>query len=152
MRKITLLAVVAALMLAIVGGTAIAKSENSGKGNSGKGKATYNFDGTLDAVSTDAVDENGAPTPKAVSLTVTDAHGRASREAIERLGTDQVDFKVTDSTKIEIDDAPATLEDLQSHLGAEDVRVQAKAAKAATEFDARKVSIETEEEDENEDN
>jgi hypothetical protein len=58
MKRITILAVVAALMLAVVGGTAIAESGSgksgsgggkpgSGGGNSGKKMVTYNFFGTV---------------------------------------------------------------------------------------------------------
>ena len=46
----------------------------------------------------------------------------------------------------EVDDEPATLEDLQNHLG-EEVRVQSKAARDATEFGARKISLEANEDD-----
>jgi hypothetical protein len=38
------------------------------------------------------------------------------------------------------------VEDLQNHLG-EEVRVQSKAARDPTEFDARKISLETNEDD-----
>ena len=44
----------------------------------------------------------------------------------------------------EVDDEPATLEDLQNHLG-EEVRGQSKVARVATDFDARKISLETNE-------
>jgi hypothetical protein len=44
----------------------------------------------------------------------------------------------------ELNDEPATVEDLQKHLGKE-VRLQSKAARDATEFGARKISTETNE-------
>ena len=47
-------------------------------------------------------------------------------------------------TKTDVDDEPATLEDLQNNLG-EEARVQSKAARDATEFGARKISMETNE-------
>jgi hypothetical protein len=54
MKKITLLALIGALMLAIVGGTAVAKKggDNSGpgSGNSGKKIVTYGFFGTVTEV------------------------------------------------------------------------------------------------------
>jgi hypothetical protein len=50
----------------------------------------------------------------------------------------------TDKGKPAARGRPATLEDLQNHLG-EEVRVQSKAARDATEFGAREVSIETNE-------
>jgi hypothetical protein len=46
----------------------------------------------------------------------------------------------------EVDDGPATLEDLQNHLG-EEVRVESKSKRRSTEFGARKISLETNEDD-----
>ena len=48
--------------------------------------------------------------------------------------------------RTDIDDESATLEDLQNHLG-EEVRVRSKAARDATEFGVRKISLETNEDD-----
>ena len=122
MRKTVILMAVAALMVALVAGTAAAKQ-------GGKGKATYNFDGTVQEVASDG---------SYVVVDVTDGNKRARAH----LGIQQ--FGVTPETKIEVNEEEAELSDL---VAGDEVRVQSKAAKDATEFVARKISVEIEEED-----
>ena len=50
MKKITILALVCALVVTTVGGTAVAKNSGPGSPNSGKKVTTYNFDGIVTAV------------------------------------------------------------------------------------------------------
>lgn len=121
MRKLMLLAAVAALVVALAAGTATAKQN-------GKNRATYNFKGTVEQVAEDG---------SYVVVDVTDGNRRARAH----LGVQQ--FGVTEETKIEINEEDALLSEL---VPGDEVKVQSKAAKDATEFVARKISVETEEE------
>jgi hypothetical protein len=134
MRKVTILVAVATLMVALVAGTAAAKQN-------GKYRATYNFKGTLEEVASDG---------SYVAVDVTDGNGRG-RDIAEAYAEDNpgepMVFPVTSETKVEINDAPASPSDLV--IGNE-VKIQSKAAKdatSATTFDARKVSVENETEE-----
>jgi hypothetical protein len=120
MRRLMLLAVVAALVVALAAGTATAKQN-------GKNRATYNFKGTVQEVAIDG---------SYVVVDVTDGNKRARAH----LGVQQ--FGVTEDTKVEINEEDATVSDLTA---GEEVKVQSKAAKDATEFEARKISVESEE-------
>ncbi len=131
MRKTMMLVAVAALMVALVAGSAAAKQK-------GKNTATYNFKGTLVEV---------APDGSSVSVDVTDGNGRgrevAEAYALERPNEPMV--FLTPETKVEIDDAPASLSDLAA---GDEVRVQSKAPKnAPTTFVARQISVENEQEE-----
>jgi PDZ domain-containing secreted protein len=120
MRKLMLLAVVAAMVVALAAGTATAKQN-------GKDRATYNFKGTIQGVAEDG---------SYVVVDVTDGNKRARAH----LGEQQ--FGVNEDTEVEINEEDALLSDL---VPGEEVKVQSKAAKDATEFVARKISVETEE-------
>ena len=120
MRKLMLLMAVAALVVALAAGTATAKQN-------GKNRATYNFKGTVEQVAEDG--SYGV-------VDVTDGNKRARAH----LGEQQ--FGVNEETKVEINEEDAAVSDLT--VG-EEVKVQSKAAKDATEFAARKISVETEE-------
>jgi hypothetical protein len=127
MSKAAILVAVAALMVALVAGTAAAK-------DGGKVK-TFNFKGT-------AVSEDSA----SISVEVSDGNkrGREAAEAHEAAhpGEPMV-FAVTDTTKVEIDDAPASLAEVVAAGG--EVRVQSKAPQGSDTFVARKVTVETDE-------
>ena len=116
-----LLMAVAALVVALAAGTATAKQN-------GKNRATYNFKGTVQEIAVDG---------SYVVVDVTDGNRRAR----EHLGVQQ--FGVTEDTKIEINEEDALLSEL---VPGDEVKVQSKAAKDATEFVGRKISVETEEE------
>ncbi len=116
-----LLMAVAALVVALAAGTATAKQN-------GKNRATYNFKGTVQEV---------AAGGSYLTVDVTDGNRRAR----EHLGVQQ--FGVTEDTKVEINEVEAAVSDL---VVGEEVKVQSKAPKDATEFVARKISVETEEE------
>jgi hypothetical protein len=92
-RKMAILVAVAALMVALVAGTAAAK----GRG----GMKTFNFKGT-------AVSEDGS----SISVEVSDGNtrGREAAEAHEQAhpGEPMVFAVDDDTTKVEIDDAPAS--------------------------------------------
>ena len=120
MKRLMILAAVAALVVALAAGTATAKQN-------GKNSATYNFKGTVQEVAVDG---------SYVVVDVTDGNKRAR----EHLGPQQ--FGVTEDTKVEINEEDAAVSDLT--VG-EEVKVQSKAAKDAMEFVARKISVETEE-------
>jgi len=122
MKRLMVLAAVAALVVALMAGTATAKQN-------GKNRATYNFKGTVQEVAVDG---------SYVVVDVTDGNKRAR----EHLGTQQ--FGVTEDTKVEINEEDAAVSDL---VVGEEVKVQSKAAKDATEFVARNISVEVEEED-----
>jgi enolase len=119
MRKAMILLATVALMVALVGSTAAAKQ-------GGKDRATYNFKGTVQEV---AVDGN---------YVVVDVTG-GNKRARAHLGLQQ--FGVMPETKIEVSEEEANLSDL---VQGDEVKVQSKAAKNATEFDARKISVERE--------
>jgi hypothetical protein len=118
-KRLMILAVVAALAVALAAGTATAKQ-------SGKNMATYNFKGTVQEVAADG---------SYLLVDVTDGNRRGK----EHRGVQP--FGVTAETKIEVNEEDAEL----SALAAGDkVKVQSKAAKNATEFVARKISVEME--------
>jgi hypothetical protein len=122
LKKLVILTVVAALVVALANGTATAKQN-------GKNRATYNFRGTVQEVAGDSY----------LLVDVTGGNGRAR----EHLGLQQ--FGVTTDTKIEVNEEDAELADL---VPGDEVKVQSKAAKDANEFAARKLSVEAEDDDE----
>lgn len=127
MRKVAILVAVAALMVALVAGTASAKDTEKVK--------TFNFKGT-------AVSEDGS----SISVEVSDGNkrGREAAEAHEEAhpGEPMV-VAVRDATRVEIDDAPASLSEVVAAGG--EVRVQSKAPEGSDTFVARKVTVETDE-------
>lgn len=153
MKKITLLAVVAALMLALVGGTAVAKkgsdNDNSGpgSGNSGKKTVTYGFFGTVTAVTpAGTVDPVTGVATTSDTVTVDVKKGnRAARDFVEANGDSQV-FNVDSNTKVDVDEnEDATLADVQ--VG-DEVKVQVKAAPTATApLTARQLQVKNEDDD-----
>ena len=116
MRKTMIMLATVALVVALVGGTAAAKQ-------GGKDRATYNFKGTVQEVAADG------------TYVVVDVTG-GNKRARAHLGVQQ--FGVTLETKIEVNEEGADLSDLAP---GDEVKVQSKAAKDATEFDARKISV-----------
>ena len=123
MRRAMILMAVAALMVALMAGTAAAKQN-------GKNRATYNFRGTRQEVAADG---------SYVVVDVSDGNKRARGH----LGVQQ--FGVTPDTKIEVNGEQA---DLSALVVGEQVKVQSKAAKDAQQFGARKISVEFETEKE----
>jgi hypothetical protein len=119
MRKTMIMLATVALVVALVGGTAAAKQ-------GGKDRATYNFKGTVQGVAADG------------AYVVVDVTG-GNKRARAHLGVQQ--FGVTPETKIEVNEEDADPSDLAP---GDEVKVQSKAAKDATEFDARKISVEDE--------
>jgi type 1 fimbria pilin len=119
MRKTMIVLATVALVVALVGGTAAAKQ-------GGKDRATYTFKGTVQEVAADG------------TYVVVDVTG-GNKRARAHLGVQQ--FGVTPETKIEVNEEDADLSDLAP---GDEVKVQSKAAKDATEFDARKISVESE--------
>jgi hypothetical protein len=128
MRKAVLLVAVAALMVALVAGTAAAKN--------GEKVKTFNFKGT-------AVSEDGS----SISVEVSDDNrlGREAAEAHEEAhpGEPMVFAVDDDTTRVEIDDAPASLAEVVAADG--EVRVKSKALEGSDTFVARKVTVETDE-------
>jgi hypothetical protein len=127
-RKMAILVAVAALMVALVAGTAAAKG--------GGGMKTFNFKGT-------AVSEDGS----SISVEVSDGNRRGweAAEAHEQAhpGEPMVFAVVRDTTKVEIDDAPASVAEVAAVGG--EVRVQSKAPEGSDTFVAGKVTVETDE-------
>ena len=117
MRKLVVLMAAAALVVALAAGTATAKQN-------GKNRATYNFKGTVQEVAADG---------SYLIVDVTDGNRRAR----EHVGVQQ--FGVNEDTKIEINEEDALLSEL---VPGDEVMVQSRAAKDATTFVARKVSVE----------
>ncbi len=128
MKKVTILAAAAALLVALAAETAAAKD--------GEWVKTFNFKGTT-------VSEDGS----SISVEVTDGNkcGREAAEAHEvaHPGEPMVFVVVRDTTRVEIDDAPASLSEIVAPGG--EVRAQSKAPQGSNSFVARKVSVETDE-------
>ncbi len=121
MRKVAILVAVAALTVALVAGTAAAKG--------GGGMKTFNFKG-------DAISENGS----SISVEVSDGNKRGREAGGAHPGVPMVFAVVSGTTKVEIDDAPASLAEIVAADG--EVRVQSKASDG---FVARKITVETDE-------
>ena len=125
MRKLAILVAVAALTVALVAGTAAAKG--------GGGMKTFNFKG-------DAVSENGS----SISVEVSDGNMRGREAAGAHPDVPMVFAVVSGTTKVEIDDAPASLAEIVAADG--EVRVQSKASEGSSDgFVARKITVETDE-------
>jgi hypothetical protein len=115
-RRFIVVGMLVALLVAAVGGTALAK----GQGRGGADRATFNFKGTVVSASSDAV-----------VVDVEDGNKKA--RAFEG---QQLSIAVTEDTRVERDDVRVAITDLAA---GEEVRVQSKAPRDATEFSARKV-------------
>lgn len=130
MKRMAILALVAALVVALTAGVAVAKpGKGKGKGAKGPKKAppvVYVFQGTIDSVD----EVNGAVTVKVKQA------NKAARSFVDKA----VPFKIESTTKISLDDNKALISDLR----AEDaVVVQSKAAKGATSFTANIVNAQS---------
>jgi preprotein translocase subunit YajC len=125
MKRATIFALVAALLVALTAGTALAKGKPADKGSKGKGPAvvTYVFKGTVTEVGEGSL------------LVDVEKGNRAARP----FAGQQVRFAVTEATKVELNEEEAALSDLQA---GDKVVVQSKAKKGATSFEARVVSAE----------
>ena len=121
MRKTVILMAVAALLVALVAGTAAAKQ-------GGKDRATYNFKGVVQEVAADG---------SYVDVEVMSGNKRA------RVHIGLQRFAVIPETEIEVNEEDT---ELSAIAAGDEVKVQSKAAKEATEFVARKISMEVEEE------
>ena len=130
MKRISLLVLAGALLLAMSAATATAKKPGGVNGPDKKAKlTTYVFKGEL--VSSG---EDGG------SLTVAVSGGnKAGRTAAA--GGEPLSLAVTPETKVELDGQEATFADLRA---GDDVVVQSKAPKGATSFTARVISAERE--------
>jgi hypothetical protein len=140
MRKILLLALTGALLVAMAAGTATAKGPGSGKGSDsskgqGKGKGpatvTYVFKGEMASVAEDG---------SSFEILVTDANKAGRQAAAEDA---PLNLTVTPETKVELNDQEATMADLQA---GDKVVVQSKVPKGVTSFNADKISAERAEE------
>lgn len=127
MRKVVVLAVLGAVFLAMLAGTAAAKDENRVK------TKTFNFKGTVAAVAEDG---------SSVSVEVTGGNKRA-REAAEGQAQPMV-FPVSADTDVEIDEQDAAVADL---VVGDPVKVQSKAPAGASEFPARHIRVEHDEQE-----
>ena len=123
-----ILVAVAALMVALVAETAAAKGGGEMK--------TFNLKGT-------AASEDGSP----ISVEASDGNrrGREAAEADEQAhpGEPMVCAVDDDTTRVKIDDAPASLAEVVTVGG--EVCVQSKAPEGSDTFVARKVTAETDE-------
>jgi hypothetical protein len=138
MRRILLLVLAGALLVAMAAGTAAAKGPGSGKGPSkgqsmGKGPATvtYVFKGEMASVA-----EDGSSFEIAVS-----GGNKAGRGAVA--SDEPLSITVTPETKVELNDQEASMADLQA---GDEVVVQSKGKKGDTSFTARMISAERTEE------
>ena len=124
MKKITLLALVGALMLALVGGTAVA-APGKGKGGTKDKVITYTLFGTVTAVGEGSVTVDVEKGNKAARM--------------KFVGQEPATFAVDSGTKIERNDEDALLTDVQ--VG-DEVKIQSKAPASATTFTARQLHAE----------
>ena len=115
MRRLIVVGMLVALLVAAVGGTALAK-----QGRGGADRATFNFKGTVVSTSSDAV-------------VVDVENGNKKARAFEG---QRLSFAVTADTRVERDDVRVAITDLAA---GEEVKVQSRAPRDATEFSARKV-------------
>jgi|SRR5215216_4412785 len=143
MRKVLLLALTGALLVAMVAGTATAKGPGSGK-SKGKGPATvtYVFEGKMAFVTEDG---------NSFKITVTGGN-KAARGAVHEAIENGEPLSLTiipektepeDKTRVELNNQEASMADLQA---GDKVVVQSKASKGTTSFKADKISAERAEE------
>lgn len=145
MKKMTLLALVAALVVALTAGTAVAKPDKA-KGPKKEKSVTYLFQGTVAEVTQAATDPvTGLPItdpntgePLEDGIVVDVKQGNKAAKAKGFIGQ-QVSFAVDSATKIERNDKEATLAELQP---GDKVMVQVKAPASATSFTAKNISAE----------
>ena len=128
MRRILLLSLTGALLVAMAAGTATAKGPGSGK-SSGKGPATvtYVFKGQMESVAEDG---------STFEITVQGGN-KAGRSAVA--SDEPLSLTVTDETKVELNDQEASMAELQA---GDEVVVQSKGKKGDTSFTARMISAE----------
>jgi hypothetical protein len=120
MKRLTIFMAVMALVVALMAGSVSAKQN-------GKNRVTYNFKGVVQEVAVDG------------SYVVVDVTG-GNKRSRDHLGPQS--FAVTPDTRIEVDEQRV---DPSALTAGDRVRVQSRADKDATEFDARKISAEHDE-------
>lgn len=129
MKRISLLVLAGALLLAMSAGTATAKKPGGVKGPEKAKLTTYVFKGELVA----SGEDGGSLT---VAVSGGNKAGRAAAAGGEPLG-----LAVTPETKVELDGQEATFADLRA---GDAIVVQSKAPEGATSFTARVISAERE--------
>lgn len=139
MRKILLLALTGALLVAMAAGTATAKGPGSGKSlgkskSKGPATVTYVFKGEMTSVAEDG---------STFEILLTDAN-KAGLKAAEKDAPLSITVipettETENKTKVELNGQEATMADLQA---GDKVVVQSKAPKGTTSFKADKVSAE----------
>ena len=145
MKKTALLALIGALVVALVAGTAVAKP---GSDNSGKKKVTYVFHGTVTALTQAVTDPNtglpipdpntGLPVEDSVTVDVKQGN-KAARTFVAANGNPQT-FKVDANTEVN-ESEDATLADV---VVGDRVKVQVKAPPSATALTARQLQVKNE--------
>lgn len=113
-----------------------------GSGNSGKKMVTYNFNGTVAAVTTASINPTTGETVGSNSVTVEVQKGnKAARDFVVANRASQT-FNIDSNTKVEInEDEDATLADVQT---GDEVKVQVKASSAAAPHTSRQLTVENE--------
>ena len=140
MKKMTLLALVGALVVAMTAGTAIAKPDKA-KGPKKEKTITYVFHGTVGAVTPAGADPLTGEIVGSDSVTVDVKKGnKAARTFVAANGASQT-FEAGPGTKIEVNGEDATLADVQ--VG-DEVKVQVKAPASDTSLTARQLQVEDE--------
>lgn len=140
MKRIALLVLVGALVVAITAGTAVAKPDKA-KGPKKEKTVTYVFYGVVEAVTPAGTDPLTGETVGSDSVTVDVKKGnKAARNFVAAKGASQT-FEVDSDTKIEVNGEDATLADIQ--VG-DEVKVQVKAPASAESFTARQLQVEDE--------
>jgi hypothetical protein len=139
MKKMSILALVGALVVAMTAGTAVAKPDKA-KGPKKPKTVTYVFHGTVETV-TLGTDSPTGETVGSGSVTVDVKKGnKAARTFVAAHSASQT-FEVDSDTKIEVNGEDATLTDVQ--VG-DEVKVQVKAPASDTSLTARQLQVEDE--------
>ncbi len=137
MKKIALLALVGALVVSLVAGTAVAKPD---KGPKKEKTVTYVFHGTVSQVTLASTDPITGEPVSSDSVVVDVKQGNsAARSYVGQ----QVTFAVGPETKIERNGEEALLSEIQ---GGDRVKVQVKAPASADTFTARQLQAQGPEE------
>ena len=139
MKRMSILALVGALVVAMTAGTAVAKPDKA-KGPKKPKTITYVFHGTVETV-TPGTDSPTGETVGSGSVTVDVKKGNKAARTFDAAHGASQTFEVDSETKIEVNGEDATLADVQ--VG-DEVKVQVKAPASDTSLTAGQLQVEDE--------
>lgn len=135
MKRVALFALVAALVVALTSGVAVAKPGKA-KGPKKEKTVTYVFHGIVSSVSTTTTDPLTGESLGSDAVTVSVERGN---KAARSYSGQDVTFAVDSGTNVQRNDEEAALSDIQP---GDTVKVQVKAPSSETSFTARQVLAE----------